>query len=657
MQTGESRFKLLYVFTGVLFVLLILSLFYMQIIKGAEYRSEADSKMYLSVKQQAPRGEITDRSGIVLAGNKVSYSLNLIKKDIPPEELNLCIMRVLGVLDRNSVVFEDTLPISYDGAEYTFEDEIEKKKWFKSFGYKRYVNEHMSPREFLYAASKYVYKIPDGYSVFELRRIAGARYEAQRRGFSKTIPFCMLRSVPVGVVSEIKESPELFPCVVITNAFDREYYNNGIASHIIGRVGKISDTEYEEYRSQSYSFNDIIGKQGVEKLCEEKLRGTDGIQGIRDKETYGINDISAVQGETVRLTIDIEMQGVLEKSLGDMITKIKGQGGEKTGADADSGAAVVIDVKTGEILACASYPGYDISTFSENYNALAEDKSLPLWNRAISGTYSPGSIFKPLVAIAALESNKLKPQEKIACEGIYKFYDDYRPRCWIWSENSETHGAINVSDAIEKSCNCFFYETGRRIGIDLISAYAKKFGLGESTKTGLAGEALGTVANPENKKKLIKDIKRSGWYGADTVQAAIGQSINAYTPLQLANYVATIANNGTRYKLRIIKDDKIEVEEKINISSETLKAVKNGMRNVVEEGSAGAIFSGYPIAIGGKTGTAQVGSKVSNNALFAAFAPFDNPEIAVCVVIEHGVRGLNAAYVAKDLFDYYFKLR
>ena len=654
MYSFEKRLKILYIFASLMFIPLISGLFFMQVVKGEGYRKEADLKMHPIVKQQAPRGEITDRNGVVLAGNKVSYSLNLIKDEGTTEELNLCIDRIFKVLDKNSVVFEDTLPITYDCLNYTFADDAEKEKWFKDFGYKKYVNETMTPQEFLRVVSRNIYKIPDN---CDIRRVVGVRYEAQRCGFSKATPYCMLKSVPVGVVSEIKESPGLFPFVCITNSFEREYYNNSIASHVIGRVGKINEKEYKEFKNLGYSYNDIIGKQGIEQLCEAKLRGTDGIQSIYNGKSQGVDDVPPIQGETVSLTIDIGMQQVLEESLGNMIKKIQESGGEKTGADANSGGAVVIDVNSGEILACVSCPGYDISTFTENYEYLAADESLPLWNRAVCGVYSPGSIFKPLVAIAALESGKLKPKEKIECDGIYKFYEDYRPRCWIWSENREVHGSLNVSEAIEKSCNCFFYETGRRIGIDTISKYAKMFGLGKITGTGLPGEATGMVANPENKKKLVKDSKRSGWYGADTLQSAIGQSVNSFTPLQLANYIGAIANDGTRYKLRIVKDEEKQIAEKIEISDETLKVVKNGMRNVVEEGSAGAIFAGYPIAIGGKTGTAQVGSKVSNNALFTAFAPFDKPEIAICVVIEHGVRGANGAYVARDFFDYYFKLR
>ncbi len=443
------------------------------------------------------------------------------------------------------------------------------------------------------------------------------------------------------------------PCE--NNSFERTYYNGSVASHIIGTTGKINEAEYEQLKSDNYRINDTLGKQGVERLAEKYLRGTDG--------NY---EMEPLPGHNVILTLDIEMQEVLEKSLERTIKFISKNGSFKNGEDADSGAAVVIDVRSGEVLACASYPTYDISSFNENYTNLISDKALPLWNRAVSGTYTPGSTFKPLVAIAALGEAKISVDETIEDLGIYSEYNDYRPRCWIWSEQRKTHGCINVTEAIENSCNYFFYEAGIRTGINNISSYAEKFGLGKLTGTGLIEETCGIVANPDNKKEIIREADSQGWYSADTLQASIGQSVNSFTPLQLANYIATIANGGTRYKLSLIKSIHSsfdgntikecypEIMEQIDIDELSLKAVLQGMKNVAEEGSAKGIFSGYPIAIGGKTGTAQVGSKVSNNALFTAFAPFDEPEIAVCVVIEHGVRGVNAAYVAKDLFDYYF---
>lgn len=438
--------------------------------------------------------------------------------------------------------------------------------------------------------------------------------------------------------------------------YKRTYVNDSVASHIIGTIGKINEDEYASLKNKGYCYNDIVGKQGVERLAEEFLRGKEGIDG------------DFMQGSNVVLTIDIEMQSVLEESLERTVKYISETGGYKNGSDADSGAAVVIDVHSGEILACASYPTFDISAYGDNYLNLVSDNALPLWNRAVSGAYSPGSTFKPLVAIAALGTGKITADEKIDDLGIYTEYEDYRPRCWIWSEQGKTHGELNVTQAIANSCNYFFYEAGKRTGIDEISKYAHKFGLGKTTGTGLLEEARGMVANPENKKKITGILNQQGWFGADTLQASIGQSVNSFTPLQLANYIATLANGGKRYNLKLIKsihsaaDGTLikefgsQVEENISIDKTALNSVLQGMRDVAEQGSARGIFAGYPVPIGGKTGTAQVGSRVSNNALFTAFAPFDKPEIAVCVVIEHGVRGVNAAYVAKDLFDYYFEL-
>lgn len=438
--------------------------------------------------------------------------------------------------------------------------------------------------------------------------------------------------------------------------YKRTYVNNSAASHIIGTIGRINEDEYSRLKNEGYRYNDIVGKQGTERLAEEYLRGKEAIDGNFEP------------GNNVVLTIDIEMQDVLEKSLERTVKYISQTGGYKDGADADSGAAVVIDVHSGDILACASYPTYDISVYGDNYFNLVSDDALPLWNRAVSGTYSPGSTFKPLVAIAALATEKVTVDEKIDDLGIYTEYNDYRPRCWVWSEQGKTHGKLNVTEAIANSCNYYFYEAGKRTGIDEISKYAQKFGLGKITGTGLLEEARGMVANPENKKKITGVLNQQGWYGADTLQASIGQSVNSFTPLQLANYIATLANGGKRYKLKLvksihssldgslIKEFKSEIEENINIDKTALVSVLQGMRDVAEQGSARGIFADYPVSIGGKTGTAQVGSRVSNNALFTAFAPFNEPEIAVCVVIEHGVRGVNAAYVAKDLFDYYFEL-
>lgn len=671
MFGARGRFGFIYLVIVIAFACLLVRLSELQLINGSEYDKLAGSKLTMNLADKAPRGEITDRYGEMLVGNKASYSLALLKTDISDDELNGVIFKVLNMLDEEGKVFEDSLPIAPDNLQFTFGSDDERRKWIKESGHEKQLGGAENGVQALSVLASEVYHINSSYSQEDVRRIAGVRYEAEKRGFSPLSPFIIAEDVSVALVSKIKEAGDEFPCIAVTNSFVREYYNDGFASHILGRTGKMNEEEYKKYKERGYGYNDNIGKQGVEKLAEEYLRGVDGVKGSAEgtgSKVSLIDKTPAQPGSNVVLTIDMDLQRTLEDSLKSRIEKIRRSGGEKTGADANAGAGVVVDVKNGDILACASYPTYDLSDFKEMYSKLSEDNNKPLWNRAVSGTYTPGSTFKPLVAIAALETGNLKASEKIVDEGIYKFYEDYRPRCWIWSEYHTTHGSINVSGAIEKSCNYFFYEAGRRTGIDKIDEYGSLFGLGEYTGTGLPEEVKGYIASPESKKKVVKTVTEQGWYGADTLQAAIGQSIHSFTPLQIANYVATIANGGTRYKLNLIKsvrsgidgsliqDTVPQVEAQIDMNSANLNAVRLGMKNVVEEGSARAIFTGYPIQIGGKTGTAQVGTKVSNNALFAAFAPFDDPEIAVCIVIEHGVRGANAAYVAKEIFDEYFGL-
>ena len=664
MLNINKRLVIIYFTVAAAMAVIMMRVFYMQIIRGEEYNRISGSRIGVNLVDKAPRGEITDRYGEKLVTNEASYSLALTKADITDEELNGVILKTLSLLDN---VPQSTLPID-ENMSFTFSNDDEKKKWFENDKYKKYINISMTAKDVFDVLCEKLYKISEEYSLSDRYKILSVRYEADKRGFSPVSPYIIAENVPFDAIAKIKESSESFPGIVITNSYTRKYENNGYLSHVLGRIGKMNDTEYEKYKPLGYSYNDSVGKQGIEKTAEQYLKGTDGVKGSGGEDSTIISKAPMVPGNNVILTIDMQLQRTLEDSLKNRIQKISREGGEKKGKDANAGAAVVIDVKNGDVLAMASYPTYSLDNFGSNYSALTADKNKPLLNRAASGTYTPGSTFKPLVAVAAMEEGKLKPTEKITDEGIYKFYEDYRPRCWIWSEYHTTHGSINVSQAIEKSCNYFFYETGRRCGIDIINSYAKNFGLGQLTGSGLPEEVSGYVANPESKKKLFKNVDEQGWYGADTLQAAIGQSIHAFTPLQIADYVATIANGGTCYKLNLIKSVRSasdgslvfqsnpEARSTVKMSADTLKAVKVGMKNVVDEGSARAIFTGYPIQIGGKTGTAQLGSKSSNNAIFTAFAPYDDPQIAVCVVLEHGVRGANAAYVAKDLFDTYFGL-
>ena len=671
MIQSKARFAVIKIFMILIFGLLIFKMYDLQIVKGDQYRNLSGNKIGINLIEKAPRGEITDKYGNVLVSNRSGYSLQLLRTDIENQAFNDMILRVLDLLEESGVECTDSFPISEYPYQFTFADEEAKSAWFSGNKYKKYLKETMTPEEVLGVYANRVYRLEGEYSANDMRRIIGLRYEADIRGFSATSPCVLAENVSLDVVTRIKEHQNEIPCVAVTNHYVREYTQPGLASHILGRTGKISGEEYAKMKDKGYGYNDTIGKQGVEKSAEQYLRGTDGIKGsdqnVNGKTVTLVEKTPALAGNTVMLTIDSTLQKVAEESLAANINRIRTTGGQKTGADANAGAAVVLDIKNGDALALASYPTYDLERFNADYGSLSQDEDKPLWNRAVSGTYTPGSTFKPLVAIAALENGKITTKEKINDEGIYRFYPDYQPRCWIWQEYHTTHGSINVSKAIEQSCNFFFYETGRRLGIETIDAYAAQFGLGEYTGIELPEETKGSAASPEYKKKLVKTVTDQGWYGGDTLQAAIGQSYHLFTPVQLANYAATIANGGSRYKVNLIKsvrssqdgsivfENTPKVEQQINMQQNNLQAVKEGMKNVVDEGSASAIFDGYPIPIGGKTGTAQLGSKQSNNAVFIAFAPFDNPEIAVCVVLEHGVRGANAGYVAKDIFDSYFQ--
>ena len=668
---SKQRLLFLKVLVAIMLLAIIWRLYDMQIINGEGYKNLSNQRVSANIVEKAPRGEITDRNGKALVTNRRGYSLRLQKTVTSDAEFNEMLLKVFKILHDDAYEITDSFPITAEAPyEFIFEDDEEKKKWFDENSLKS----NMTAEDAInYYKDKYG---AENVSSDVLRQLVGIRYDIRKSGFSINNPYILATDVPVSVVSKIKERGDEFPGISVTQDYFREYTSGKLAAHILGRVGKIYKEEYAELKEKGYSLNDLVGKQGIEKICEGYLRGENGTKNAfygKDKELLkGAAEKPAVPGDYVVLTIDADLQRIAEESLEKNIRQIAAagvaDGRGRHGEDAKAGAAVVIDVNTGEILASATYPTYSPETFSEDYQKLSEDEAKPLWNRAISGTYTPGSTFKPLTAIAALSTGAITANERIVCEGVYRFYEDYQPKCWIWSEQHLTHGSINVSQAIVESCNYFFYETGRRTGIDAISEYAKKFGLGEKTGIELTEEVKGNVSSPEYKKTLYKDEKEQKWVAGDTIQTAIGQSYSSFTPLSLANYAATIANGGIRYKAHIIKsirstkdgavvyEEKPTVLENVNVSEDILRTVKNGMLGVTDEGSAKQIFAGYPINVGGKTGTAQISKKSSNNALFVSFAPFDKPEIAVAVVIEHGYRGANAAYVARDIYDEYFGL-
>lgn len=666
MHNSKYRFFILKAVAVLMLAMITVRLFSMQVIDGEVYVKTAESRASTGTVTKAPRGDILDKYGRVLVTNKSGYSVRLKKTSDDDVKINEIVSEIVSILEDTENPVVNSLPITLEYPyEFEFEDRNdndsssdEKDNWFENN--KHNLNSDMSADDVIRAYCD-IYGISGDYKSEHIRSMVSVRYETDVKQYSSVTPVTVAEDINAEAVTAIKSLNEGIDGVIIAEDYAREYTTPGLATHILGRTGQISSDEYQKNKQNGYGINDTIGKQGIERWAEKYLRGKDGVTGtyteIDGKSVELSEGQEPVPGNYVMLTIDYDIQATLERSLENTIKAI--------GGDCNAGGAVVLDVNTGDTLAIASYPTYDMTTFDEEYSKLVQNESNPMLNRAVSGLYSPGSTFKPLTAIAGIQSGVVTPKEHITCTGIYDYYKDYQPSCWIWSEYNSTHGAQDVTHAIENSCNVYFYELGRRLGIDRLDEYAKKFGLGEYTGIELTEETAGHMASPEYKKQAVVNVTDSDWFGGDTLQTAIGQSYSLFTPVQLANYCATIANGGTRYKVNLIDsirssvDGSVvekfgsEVVEKIDMDPQTVNQIHNGMKKVVDEGSARSIFEGYPIAVGGKTGTAQLG-KGANNAVFIAFAPFDNPKIAVAVVLEHGVRGTNAGRVARDVFDQYF---
>lgn len=463
------------------------------------------------------------------------------------------------------------------------------------------------------------------------------------------------RNITMEQVAQLEQNKINLAGVEVYSDYARDY-PAALAAHAVGRVGALWKDELSTLLLQGYARDDVIGREGIERSMENVLRGADGTRRVELDEAGRIISVvsktDAEDGKAVVLTIDADLQRTLESGLASTIEELK------TGM---GGSAVALEVKTGRILAIASYPTYDITNYSRDYAQLSADKRAPLFDRTIAGQYAPGSVFKMLTAVAGLETGKITTGTVIKDEGIYTYYEEagYAPRCWLFRKTGETHGELDVIGAIKHSCNYFFYETGRLTGISAIDRYAEAFGLGKKTGVELPGEAAGVLASPES---------RGGtWYDGDTLSAAIGQSDHLFTPLQLVSYIAALADGGVRYKPHIIKEIRYpdgsvvetlsEVADIVSIEHKNLTAVLEGMREVTaEDGTASLAFRDYPIMVGGKTGSVQVAADQPDNAVFAAFAPFEDPEIAIVIVAEGAGAGGNLANIAREFFNACFKL-
>ncbi len=624
IKAENRRFLFFYILGGVFFFATVLKLHSLQIVNGEENKKASDSKISIATLEKAPRGEICDRFGRVLVTNKTGYYLAVEKIKETDDERNESILNALKVLIKNNENLEISL----------HEDTTHL--------YKRY-------------------DIRESYSEEEKNLIATIRYDMEKNGFSVSEPYVLCEDLSYELVTFFKENSARFNNIRVYERPKREYLYPKTASHILGRTGKISKEELEMPENSGAGKNDYIGKQGAEKAFQKYLQGTDGIKSYEEnlelKNSRFIKSVDAIPGDTVVLTIDLDLQIAAEKSLEEACKNIS-----KTEKISTNGAAAVaIDVNSGEILASASYPTYDINSFSKDYKKISENKAFPMFNRSLQGLYEPGSTFKPITAIAAIDSGNLKTNEKINTKGKYE-YKNHTFLCNTYKKEGKTHGTINVQDALAVSCNYFFFEVGKRSGINEILKTAESFGLGALTGIELsAEESKGKIANPEARRE-----KGEVWYPGDTLQAAIGQSDNLFTPIGLANYGAALANGGTVYETRLLKAVKsyktneiiVNNEPKIKgyakASKEALSTVKEGMKKVCEkDGTAGIVFQNFPVSVCGKTGSAEVNG--GTNGLFLCYAPAENPQIAVSVVLEKGGSGVSAARVAKEILSAYFE--
>ena len=596
----------------------------------------------------AARGEIFDRNGVPLVTNRPVYALCFDYFSWPRTAQCTVIRDTLTLLDAYGISYEDGLPVTIAPPYcYTCSPDSTAARRMARF-LRCYGLEESLPADEAMRQLRRVCKIPAEFSETEIRRITGVLFDLCMADFSYDNPFLVAKDISMELVSVLAEQQDRYPGVTVEILSARQY-ETPYAAHILGRTGLILAEDYEDFAVQGYPMDAIVGRSGAERAFESYLRGIDGERIVETNVSGGIvrtlDETPARSGGDVYLTLDISLQKAAEDSLARHIAQL-----HEDGLEAGGGAAVVLDVSNGEVLALASYPTFSLADFQENYAALAADELAPMFNRALAGTYAPGSTFKLVTAAAALSEGVITPETQLDCDGVYTHYaPDYLYHCWVYRDYGRTHGALTAAQALQESCNCFFYEAGRLTGIRALDVYAKQFGLGEYTGIELSGEARGVVAGP--------DSRGGDWYAGNTLQAAIGQSDHLFTPLQLANFAAVLANGGTRYAVHLLHHvergsvryrQEAEILTRLDFSEKIYDTIREGMLAVTEDGTASSVFSDFPVSVLGKSGSAQVGTGQANG-LFILAAPAENPEIAVAVVLEHGGSGNNAARVARDI--------
>ncbi len=678
----KDRHNIASIVLVLVFAVIVYQLANLQLVQGENYFTQSQVFNLRSRTILAERGNIVDRYGVPIAVNSSSYYLMLMNTGRPSDELNDMVSKLVKILEKNGDKYNNIFskylsekPVKFGSMLANSKDRIKVLKNATGYNFTD-LNQDSDPEEIYEYFRDTIFKIDtDKYKEPEIYKIMALRFLILSNN-----PV-VAESINEKTVAEIEERTDEFPGAIVDLVPSRKYIDAEYAAHLIGYVRTIDENELASRADEGYKPDDIIGKSGIELTAEGYLRGTNGYRRIQIDEngkTKTISEEAVKPGSDVVLTIDMRLQKVAMESLEKNIQLIRQKPQSRNFKDADAGAAVAIDVNTGEVLALASYPSYDPSIFLAGPEDKAAQKAIenlfdpkntarPAFNRTIAGTYTPGSTFKPMVGLAGLEEKKVNPYDKYFDKG-YEIYDGLLLGSIEYRTYKSGLGWVNMIQAIQKSCNPYFYNLGVKVGIDNIDKWATKFGLGQKTGIDLLGESKGILASKAYKKTYSPYIFGS----ADTAQSSIGQFDNSFTPIQLANYCATIANGGKHFKPHIIKrvvkyDGSIVTETKpeyelLPVKKENMKIIQEGMIAVANSedrgGTAANAFNELlPIKVAGKTGTAETESTnqtKSSNALFICYAPADKPQIAVAVVVEKGVLGAYTAPIAKDILKAYF---
>ena len=658
----SSRYKSIRTTVALVIVVAILfgfvfDLYKIQVVNQEYYAAQNNAIKTYTVEIPAARGEIVDRNGNTLVKNRQGNSIVLDAAYFPSakdnDSRNEIILSLINLFNANGEEYVHNLPLKFNSyGKIVFYDENDSETYEKDI-------DNLKNKDMLnlqhYATAQNCFDVMvekyglENYDAKTALEIGSIRYELTRLLFSVSNSVTIAQDVSDKTVAQIKENQQKYMGADVEVVAYRDYYDSTLAPHILGTVRKINADEYKELKDKGYKITDEIGESGIEASMEEFLRGTPGEKIITinsDGEVSEQITKAPVQGDTIVLTIDKDMQKLAQDKLREVCLNVD--------AYSSTGAVVVQNVNTGEVLAAANYPSYDLNEYYENYNNLANNRLKPLYNRFAMGAYAPGSTFKPMMACAALEEGVITDTTRFTCHSVFRVKD-------MTFGCTDAHGSEDVRLALKDSCNVFFYNCADLLGIEKMNLYGSMFGLGQKTGVEIP-EAKGILAGKE-----YRQAHNMVWNPGDTIQAGIGQSDNLFTPLQLSNYCATIANGGTRYQLHFVKsrisnssgisnDTPISIVEEVSVSEKNINVVKEGMRLVATKGGPWRVFDKIETPVACKTGTSQVivNGEKKNNGFLITFAPYDNPEIAIASAIERAGSGTSTAEITASIIDYYY---